>query len=288
MSRRRIDQLVLWPLRGTALLSAGIVLLVVWYLIWESLPAWQQLGGTRFWLDESWHPAGGAAGGTFGMGPMIVGTLLCAAGAILLAGPLGVLSAVFCQFYAPAPVAAIYRRMIELLAGIPSVVYGLWGLTSLVPLIRSIQPPGPSLLCGILVLALMILPTVALLSGAALQNVPPAHVQAAAATGLSQASTVFRVVLPAAKGGLAIAVILATARAVGETMAVLMVCGNIVQVPGGLFAPVRTLTANIALELGYASGLHRSALFASGLLLMAAVVLLVAAAEWLQREKSHA
>jgi phosphate transport system permease protein len=163
----------------------------------------------------------------------------------------------------------------ELLAGIPSVVYGLWGLVVLVPLITQVQPPGSSLLAGILIVALMILPTVALLTEASLASLPPAYWRGSAALGLGTWATVQGVCLPAIRSGMLTAVMLATARALGETMAVLMVCGNVVQVPESVFAPVRTLTANIALEMAYALDLHRSALFASGLVLMLVVAGLV-------------
>jgi phosphate transport system permease protein len=219
---------------------------------------------------------------------MLVGTLAATAGAVLLAAPLGLASALFCRFYAPAPMATLYRRLLELLAGIPSVVYGFWGLVVLTPLIRQWQPPGQSLLAGVLILTLMILPTMALLSEAGLRGVPRSYLQGAAALGLSRWATIRAVALPAARGAIVTAVLLATGRAIGETMAVLMVAGNVVQVPRGLFDPVRVLTANIALELGYALDVHRSALFVSGLLLLTMVVVLVAVAEYASRGRLHA
>ncbi|MFG0332126.1 MAG: phosphate ABC transporter permease subunit PstC, partial [Maioricimonas sp. JB049] len=236
--------------------------------------------------DASWHPAADAAEGTFNLLPMFVGTLLATGGAVLLATPLGVGSALFCRFYAPPLLARPYRMMIELLAGIPSVVYGFWGLVVLVPLIAAIAQPGSSLLAGILILSIMILPTVALVADASFSSVPRDYLRAAAALGLSRRGTITGVVLPTAASGLLTGVILAIMRALGETMAVLMVCGNVVQVPGSLFDPVRTLTANIALEMAYAMGDHRSALFVSGLLLMGLVTLLVAAAELVSRGRS--
>jgi len=272
-------------LRLCAGLSAMIVLVIVAFLVRESLPAWRSVGLARFVTDASWHPAPDASEGTFNLLPMIVGTLLTTAGAVLLAGPLGIASALFCRYYAPPMLARPYRMMIELLAGIPSVVYGFWGLVVLVPIIAGIAQPGASLLAGILILSLMILPTIALVADAAIGSVPQESLQAAAALGLSRWGTMAGVVLPAARSGLLTAVILATMRALGETMAVLMVCGNVVQLPGSLFAPVRTLTANIALEMAYAMGDHRSALFVSGLLLMGLVALLVAAAEIASRTR---
>lgn len=207
-------------------------------------------------------------------------------GSVLIATPIGILSAIFLQFYAPAIVAGLYRRLIELLAGIPSVVYGFWGLVVLVPLIGKVHPPGPSLLAGIAILTVMILPTIALVADASLAKVPVSYIQGAAALGLSRWATIRKVVLPAAKSGLT-GLILETGRAIGETMAILMVCGNVVQTPKSLFDPIRTLTANIALEMAYATGNHRSALFVSGLVLMGLIALLVAVAEVVSQGKIY-
>lgn len=288
MSRSRSDFLLLWALRGIAVLAGGIALLIAAFLLIESLPALLSVGLGRFFTDESWHPSGGAEAGSFNLTPMLAGTLAAAAGAVLLATPLGIASALFCRFYAPRRLGAAYRRLIELLAGIPSVVYGFWGLVVLTPIIRQWQPPGQSLLAGVLILTVMILPTTALLSESSLRSVPRAYLKGAAALGLSRWATIRGVALPAAKGGIFTAVLLATGRAIGETMAVLMVTGNVVQFPGSAFDPVRVLTANIALELGYAMNHHRSALFVSGLILMAIVVVLVAMAEWMGREEVNA
>ncbi len=282
------DKVLAWALRACGIVSGAVVLLIMFFLMQESLPALQRLGLARFFTDASWHPAADASQGRFNITAMVSGTLLTTAGAVLLAAPLGVVSAVFSHYYAPPRVARVHRRLIELLAGIPSVVYGFWGLVSLVPLLNALHPPGQSLLAGIVVLAIMILPTVALLSDAALANVPRSYLDGAAALGLTRWRTVWGVALPAARSGLFTGVLLATARAVGETMAVLMVCGNVVRLPGSVFDPVRTLTANIALEMAYAMGDHRSALFVSGLTLMGLVVLLVAAAGVFSRERVYA
>lgn len=281
MFRFSKDALLVWVLRACAIVAGGILLLVCAFLVKESWPALNHIGLARFFTDARWGPAG--TQGQFNLLPMLWGTLFAMAGSVLVATPLGVLSAIFCHYYAPPPVARVYRRLIELLAGIPSVVYGLWGLVVLVPLIRQLHPPGPSLLAGILILTLMILPTIALMADAALANVPAHYLRSAAALGLSRWSTTVRVVLPAAKSGLFTGVILETGRAIGETMAILMVCGNLVQTPDSLFDPIRTLTANIALEMAYALGDHRSALFVSGLVLLAMIVALAAAAEMLSR-----
>lgn len=282
-AERWTDRLLVWTLRAVAVVTGAVVVAIAFFLARESWPVLAEVGVGRFLTDPSWHPTEDR----FRLVPMLWGTLWATAGAVLVATPLGLLSAVFCRFYAPAALARVYRRLIELLAGIPSVVYGFWGLVVLVPLIRRLEPPGPSLLAGVLILAVMVLPTVALTADAALAAVPRSYLQAAAALGLSRATVVRGVALPAARSGILTGVILQTGRALGETMAVLMVCGNIVQAPSSIFDPVRTLTANIALEMAYALGDHRSALFVSGLLLLALVGLLVAAAEGVSGGKAH-
>lgn len=261
------ETLVIGLLYLLAMISGGIILLILGFLVLEVFPILRSVGLIRFFTDASWLPTQQQ----YNLVPMLLGTLLTTLGAILLATPSGILSAIFLHYYAPTPLAILYRRLIELLAGIPSVVYGFWGLVVLVPLINRIQPPGSSLLAGILILSLMILPTVALVADASFANIPPIYLQSATALGLGQWATLWGVVLPSAKSGLVTGVVLATGRALGETMAVLMVCGNVVQVPSSLFDSVRTLTANIALEMGYATGDHRSALFVSGLVLLGVI-----------------
>jgi phosphate transport system permease protein len=166
--------------------------------------------------------------------------------------------------------------------------FGLWGLVVLVPIIARWQPPGPSLLAGILILFLMIIPTITLIVQASLAQIPVSVIHNATALGLSRWSMIRRVILPTAKAGIFTGIFLGVARALGETMAILMVCGNVVQTPSHLFDPIRTLTANIALEMAYALGNHRSTLFVSGLLLMAMVVVFVMMAEGLRHRETYA
>lgn len=259
------------PALGAAAAGSGLILLLVLaFLLREAAPLWGSHAVLGFFLDASWYPLEGQ----FGILPMLAASLAAALGAVLLAAPLGIISAIFLNFLAPPAVARSYRMMVALLAGIPSVVFGLWGLTVLVPLIARWQPPGASLLAAMLILALMILPTVALTSASAIAAVPQNLLQGAAALGLTRQGMILRVVLPAARGGITNGILLSGARALGETMAVLMVAGNVVQYPLGLLAPVRVLTANIALEMAYATGAHRAGLFASGLLLTLVVMLL--------------
>ncbi|MDR4513202.1 phosphate ABC transporter permease subunit PstC [Nitrosomonas sp.] len=275
------DRLLTGVLRAGAVLAALVMLLILCFLLLESWPVLTGLSVFRFLTDASWHPLEG----TYNLMPMLAGTLLASIGALILAVPLGIASALFIVFFAPLHLASIYKRLIELLAGIPSVVFGFWGLTTLAPLIGEWQPPGASLLAGVLVLTLMILPMITITAYTALAAVPKELLQNASALGLSRWGTVRGVALPAARTGITAGIILAAARALGETMAVLMVAGNVVQYPESVFDPVRTLAANIALEMAYAMGDHRSVLFVSGLLLMLLVMLLSAMAGLLEKRR---
>lgn len=276
------DKLLLIVLRLGAVIAALVMLLILVFLLTESWPALIQITPARFLTDASWHPLESA----YNFTPMFSGTLLASVGALVLGIPLGLASALFIVFYASARLATSYRRLIELLAGIPSVVFGFWGLTTLVPLITQLHPPGASLLAAILVLTLMILPTITLTAVSALHAVPDEFLRSATALGLSRWGMIYGVALPAARVGIVSGTILAAGRAIGETMAVLMVAGNVVQHPASLFDPIRTLAANIALEMAYAMGDHRAVLFVAGLLLMLLVIILAVAADWLWKN-SH-
>lgn len=284
MSPSSRDAKLLWLLSASALIAAGLLLLILVFLARESWPVIQNAGISTFFRDDGWFPSEGA----YGLVPMLAASMAMSALAIVIAAPLGVMSALFCRFYAPPMIARMYRWAIILLAGIPSVVLGLWGLTVIVPLILAVSPPGTSLLAGSIILALMILPTVALTTEAALAAVPKAYWQGAAALGLSTEATILRVALPATGASIYAGILLAVARALGETMAVMMVSGNVVQLPTSLFDPVRTLTANIALEMAYATGDHRASLFVSGLVLTALVLALAAGARRSGGEIVHA
>jgi phosphate transport system permease protein len=216
LSLSRADRHLVALLRACALLTAAIVLLILLFLVKESWPLLRHVPLTRFVTDASWHPVQGL----YQLTPMLSATLYSTLGAIG--------SALFSRYYAPNFVAGGFRRLIELLVGIPSVVYGFWGLTTLAPLIGRLHPPGVSLLTGVLILTLMILPTVALTVDAALAAVPIAYIRGGAALGLSRWGLISGVVLPSARSGIAAGTLLAAGRAIGETMAVLMVAGNIV------------------------------------------------------------
>lgn len=191
------------------------------------------------------------------------------------AAPIGFFTAVYSKFFAPNWLAIPLNRLIELLAGVPSVVFGLWGLVCVVPIINAWQPTGQSVLTGIVVLGLMIIPTMMLACRSAFESVPGSQLMAAHALGLGPFATFCSVVLPVARQGILAGAILAITRAIGETMAVLMVCGNIVQVPSSVFQPVRTITSNIALEMGEAAGMHQHMLFATGFLLLITVTTII-------------
>lgn len=270
-----MDRAAVALLKTTAGISGGITVVIVAHLVLGSLPALNAVGALRFLGDASWNPVHGG----YHLAPMLAGTLAVTAGAVLLAIPLAVASAVFGRFYVRGALSRAYRRVLETLAGIPSVVYGFWGLMVLVPAIARIGPPGQSVLAGILVLSLMVLPTIALVSDAALGAVPEHPLRGAAAAGLSRWAIVRSIALPVARPGILVGILLGTGRALGETMAVVMVTGNVVQVPDSLLAPARTLTANIALEMAYATDVHRSALFVSGLVLALLTIGLVVAVD---------
>ena len=253
--------------------ASGAVLLLALVLLFLAREAAPVLGSASL-ASSRWEPSGGH----FGIAAMALGSLLAMMGALVLAIPLGLGTAIHIRFQASPAVRAVLQPALALLAGVPSVVFGLWGLTQLVPLIAQVQAPGASLLAAMGVLALMVVPTVALTSLAALDAVPAPWLQGAAALGLSRRAVITGVALPAARGGIRSGIALAAARALGETMAVLMVADNVVQWPGSVFDPVRVVTANIALEMAYAVDHHRAALFASGLVLAGAVLVLTWAA----------
>lgn len=271
MRRSSLDRAFLIVQRSSALFAGSLVLLVLVFVFGEAQGALSSPGLGAFFLDAGWHPKDGE----FGLLPMLAATLATTLGALLLAAPLGIGAGLFNALIAPRPVALMHRSLVEVLAGIPSVVYGLWGLVVLVPMIGGDGHSGQGLLAASVVLALMLLPTITLSTEAALLAVPRELLQGGAALGLGPLARARLIALPAARRGIIAGLVLATGRAVGETMAVLMVAGNVVAWPKGLREPVRTLTGNIALEMGYATQDHRAALFVVGLILMLLVALLV-------------
>jgi len=255
----------------TTSISALCVVLIFLFLFFSSLPILKEFQINDFIFGESWHPSENE----FYILPMIVGSLYIMTLAMLISVPLGILTAIHNQFYSPKWFNSSFSRIVEILSGIPSVIYGFWGLVVIVPLLAQFQAPGTSLLAGAIVLTFIITPTIVLVANNAFKEVNPLYIQNAIALGLSRTNIIKNIILPQAKNNLITGIVLQSGRAIGETLAVLMVCGNVVQIPGNLFEPVRTLTSNIALEMAYAMDTHRSALFLSGMVLMVIVLLLI-------------
>ena len=282
MSRNeRIAEVILTAI---GLCSVTVLGLIILFIFREGLPAFAKVGVLEFITGTRWAPGKGV----FGILPMIAGSIVVTLGALVVGMPLGMGSAIYLSEFAPKKTAQVLKPTIELLAGIPSVVFGFIGLTVLVPFIRAhFGGPGFSVLASALVLGVMILPTMTSISYDALRAVPQAYREGMLAVGATPWQTVRMVVLPAAKSGILAAGILSMGRAVGETMAVIMVAGNATIVPTSLLDPVRTMTSNIALEMGYASGLHRSALFATGVVLFVVVGVLNTVARAAVRGRSR-
>jgi len=275
----RSDRWMSRVLRLAAAVTGGVSIVIFIFLLKESMPLLWRVGPEAFLQNTPWAPTSG----TYGFLPMIVGTFWAMLGSVLIATPLGISAAIFTTYYAPRWLASIVRTVLWLLAGIPSVVYGFWGLVTLVPMINRVHAPGVSLLAGIAILTIMILPTIALMAESALETVPPSYVQAGRALGAGTWGIVRSVAIPAARSGLLAGVVLEMGRAIGETMAVIMVMGNTVQFPTSWFDSARTLTANIALEMAYATGDHQRALFVTGLALLGVIVLLIYGADRIEQ-----
>jgi len=262
--------------------SIAGLLLIALFILKEGLPFILHVGPRAFLLSSNWDPANGH----FGIYPMIVASIWITLGAMLVGAPLGVAGAIFLNEFVPKPAMRVIKPTLELLAGIPSVVFGFIGVMVLAPLIRAhMGGPGLSLLAGALILGIMILPTVISISTDAISAVPSTYREGALALGATRWQAVHMVILKAARSGILASIILAMGRAVGETMAVIMVAGNAVKIPHSPLDSVRTLTANIALEMGYATGLHRQALFATGVVLFIFIMILNSLAGLVLRKK---
>ena len=258
------------------LITVGCVLLITVYLVAAGIPAIREIGLGKFLLGKKW--ASTAAEPSYGILPFILTSIYGTAGAMLLGVPVGFLTAVYLSKAAPPKVKAVMETAVSLLAGIPSVVYGLVGMLVLVPGVRKLfgVPDGASLLAAIVVLAVMILPSIVKVSVTALDAVPREYEDASLALGATPVETYFRVSVPAARSGVAAAVVLGVGRAIGEAMAVMMVSGNVPNMPS-LFQSVRFLTTAVASEMSYASGLQRQALFSIALVLFLFIMLINAA-----------
>jgi len=268
----RVIQFILFI---SAIIGILGVILITYFIINEGYPVIQKVGLLKFITGQKWAPTQGI----YGIYPMIVGSLLVTAGALILGVPVGIGSAVFLAELAKPKIAGIIKPGIELLAGIPSVIYGLYGLVVIVPFIRKVfNNQGFSVLAGSIILAIMILPTIINVSESAIRSVPKDYKEASLSLGSSHWQSIKNVIVPAARSGIIAGVILGMGRAIGETMAVIMIVGNSPVVPESILSSVRTLTGNIGIEMGYASGEHQKALFATGIVLFAFIMLLNIAA----------
>ena len=259
------------------LITVGCVLLITIYLIISGIPAIRQIGLFQFLFGTKW--ASTAAQPEYGILPFILTSVYGTAGAVILGVPIGFLTAVYLAKMAPKPVKRFMEQAVSMLAGIPSVVYGLVGMMVLVPGLRKLFhiPDGSSLFASIIVLAVMILPSIIKMSITALEAVPKEYEDASLALGATPEETYFRVSVPAAKSGIAAAVVLGVGRAIGEAMAVMMVAGNVPNMPTSLFQSVRFLTTAVASEMSYSSGLQKQALFSIALVLFLFIMLINAA-----------
>ena len=262
--------------------SVLAVALICVFLFANGVPAMKEIGFIEFLTEKIWKPNNKI----FGIFPMIVGSLYVTAGAILFGVPIGILTSVFMAKYCPKQIYKPLKAATELLAGIPSVVYGFFGLVVLVPAIRDIgrglkeigivksSGNGSSMLTASLLLGMMILPTIIGVTESAIRAVPEHYYEGALALGATHEKSIFRVVIPAAKSGVIAGIVLGIGRAIGETMAVIMVAGNQARMPAGILKGIRTLTANIVIEMGYATDLHREALIATGVVLFVFILII--------------
>lgn len=258
----------------SALVAVISLLLIIGFVFYKGLMPFLIKGYSfiDFLFGTEWIPSAGK----FGIGSMIVTSILATIGALLIGVPIGILSAIFIVEICPKKYAKIISTSVELLAGIPSVLYGIFGLVIVVPTIQIIfnLPKGQSLLAVIFVLAIMMLPTIISLSETAIKSVPKAYKEGSLALGASEIETIFKVTVPAAKSGILAGVILGMGRALGETMAVILVAGNSIAFPTSIVDSVRPLTTNIALEMGYATGTHQNMLFATGVVLFIFIIII--------------
>lgn len=257
------------------LISASIsilaVALICIFIFINGIPAMAEVGAFRFLSGSQWKPSNDI----YGIFPMILGSLYVTAGAIIIGVPIGILTAVFMARFCPKKLHKILRPAVDLLAGIPSVVYGFFGLMVIVPFIRDfLGGSGSSMLAASVILGIMILPTIVNVSEAAIRAVPESYYEGSLALGATHERSVFFTVVPAAKSGIMAGVILGVGRAIGETMAVVMVAGNQAVIPSGVLIGLRTLTANIVLEMGYAADLHRGALIATAAVLFVFILII--------------
>ena len=265
------ENVMKWVFAVAAALSILAVGLICVFLFANGVPAIGEIGAFDFLLGQKWKPSNQM----YGIFPMIIGSIYVTAGAVLIGVPLGILCAVFLAWFCPQKLYKIIKPAIELLAGIPSIVYGFFGLVVLVPIMQNLfGGSGKGVLTASVLLGIMILPTIIGVSESSIRAVPKSYYEGSLGLGATHERSVFFAVLPAAKQGILAGGILGVGRAIGETMAVIMVAGNQPVVPGSIFSGVRTMTANIVMEMGYAADLHREALLATAVVLFVFILII--------------
>lgn len=271
----------------SAVFSIAAVALICVFLFANGIPAIRQIGIIQFLMGTKWKPGNDI----YGILPMITGSLYVTAGAILFGVPVGILTSVFMTYYCPKKIYRPLKSATELLAGIPSVVYGFFGMIVLVPAVYKFEKmihvsgKGNCIFTASLLLGIMILPSIIGVAESALRAVPQSYYEGSLAMGATKERTIFKVMLPAASSGVLAGVVLGIGRAIGETMAVVMIAGNQPRMPQTIFKGIRTMTANIVMEMGYATGLHREALIATGVVLFVFILLINACVAALKKKQ---
>ncbi|SFP94901.1 phosphate ABC transporter permease subunit PstC [Caldicoprobacter faecalis] len=266
--KEKAMQIVFLMAACTSILAVALICV---FLFANGIPAMSEIGVLDFFLGKKWRPSNDI----YGILPMILGSIYVTAGAIIIGVPIGILTAVYMAKFCPKYIYRFLKPAVDLLAGIPSVVYGFFGLVVIVPFVRdNFGGDGSSILTASILLGIMILPTVISVSESAIRAVPDSYYQGGLALGATHEQSVFFITLPAAISGIMAGVVLAIGRAIGETMAVIMVAGNQARMPAGLLKGIRTLTANIVIEMGYAADLHRGALIATGVVLFVFILII--------------
>lgn len=264
--------------------SVLAVALICIFLFSNGIPAMTEIGVSDFLFGQKWKPSNKI----FGILPFILGSIYVTAGSVVIGVPTALLTAIFLAFYCPKKLYPILKAMVNLMAGIPSVVYGFFGLVWIVPMMRDLTgKDGSTMLTASILLGIMILPTVTGVVEPALRSVPASYYEGSLALGATHERSVFRTVIPAAKSGVAAGIVLGIGRSIGETMAVIMVAGNQTWMPQGLLKGIRTLTANIVMEMGYATDLHRGALIATGVVLFVFILLINLCVSALKRRSAY-
>lgn len=277
--REKIMEIVFLLIASVSIIA---VFLICYYLFAEGIPAINEIGWKEFLLGTVWRPGNNE----FGIFPMIVGSVYVTLGAIIVGVPIGLLMAIFMAMFCPDSIHRFLKPVVDLLAGIPSIIYGFFGLVVVVPYVREhFDSKGFSIFTASIILGIMILPTIISVSESALRAVPKAYHEGALALGATPEISAFKVILPAAKSGVMAAIVLGIGRAIGETMAVQMIVGNQPRLPENVFDGVRTMTTNIVLEMGYATDLHRGALIATGVILFIFILLINLAMQLIKRRQ---